>query len=522
MLNDLDKISSGYDSLINNARLYSAFASENEYDAWKENQELLSLSKEELQQMIAELEEKKQEAADRMKHSSPSEWNAKSPKKTGQQEYIQYDDQIRRYQSALEQKLSSAELQQKIDGLTAQKTEKKQELNAEIGRLGKLKIQAEIQEAFRDPNFKATAARGAAIENLTRDELKELSTLRREDIRNVVRFANEPPQGGYSVPMSESIAKLYNELSIYQYMTDDEENYYYYLLQSKGKEASNAFLDSIVETLNARKGGVVAENIQGIENGFGRTAAEGLFSLVAGVDQAVSGTRQFFTDENLPASAFAFANQEILDDLEGFGRYVYQAGNTVGNMLPSIAISLMTGGAGAPTAVANGIGAVAMGLSAGGNAIGQALDEGYTIDQARTYGLLVGASEGGLQYLLGGIGKLGGISSSKILSKVATIDSILARIALSGAVKIGSEITEEELQNYLEPAFRTIIFGEDYDAPTIEEILETAIVTALSTGALEGGDIVYGEINRNQTPEANGNPGTSETEAIRRAPPKTA
>ncbi|MBQ3147451.1 MAG: hypothetical protein IJB91_06965 [Oscillospiraceae bacterium] len=45
---------------------------------------------------------------------------------------------------------------------------------------------------------------------------------------------------------------------------------------------------------------------------------------------------------------------------------------------------------------------------------------------------------------------------------------------------------EEELQNFLEPAFRSIIFGEKYDMPTVQEIIDTALVTALSTSAIEG------------------------------------
>ena len=62
-------------------------------------------------------------------------------------------------------------------------------------------------------------------------------------------------------------------------------------------------------------------------------------------------------------------------------------------------------------------------------------------------------------------------------------------------LNIGSEIIEEELQNYLEPALRTVIFGGEYDAPTMDELIETAIVTALSTGALEGGSTSKGVNN---------------------------
>ena len=62
------------------------------------------------------------------------------------------------------------------------------------------------------------------------------------------------------------------------------------------------------------------------------------------------------------------------------------------------------------------------------------------------------------------------------------------RVAAAG-VKIGSEVTEEELQLFLEPLYRTLVMGEDYSVPAMEEILYTVLLTAITTGMLEGGDI---------------------------------
>ena len=102
---------------------------------------------------------------------------------------------------------------------------------------------------------------------------------------------------------------------------------------------------------------------------------------------------------------------------------------------------------------------------------------------------LVGTSEAALQYALGGIGKLGGVSSEQLLTKVAGIDNAILRVAAAAGVKIGSEVTEEELQLFLEPLYRTLVFGEDYSAPAMEEILYTALLTAITTTIVEGGDI---------------------------------
>ncbi len=131
-------------------------------------------------------------------------------------------------------------------------------------------------------------------------------------------------------------------------------------------------------------------------------------------------------------------------------------------------------------------GALSQGLSAGGNAYNWALSEGYNKDQAKTYATLVGASESALQYVQGGISKLGGISTDQLLTKVATIDNALLRVAAAAGVKIGSEVAEEELQLFLEPLYRTLVFGEDYSAPAMEEILYTALLTAITTAVIEG------------------------------------
>ena len=273
------------------------------------------------------------------------------------------------------------------------------------------------------------------------------------------------------------------------FMTDDERNIYNYLLGKDDAKRAEQYLEDIQDTRNYRAGMDAAEKIQGIDNTFLRALTQAGYSVYAGLDQFTAGTAQTFSDKHL-SSNMAYTNQELAQDLDGIAKYAYQAGNTIGNMLPSIAISAMTGGTAGQI-----LGAGTMGVSAGGNAYGQALAEGYSQDQARAYGVLVGASEGGLQYLLGGIGKLGGkVGVGKIAEKAAQIDNALLRVSAKLGGSILDETIEEELQNFLEPAFRTILFGEDYDAPTVEEIIETAIVTALSTGVLEGGGTISNDI----------------------------
>ena len=64
---------------------------------------------------------------------------------------------------------------------------------------------------------------------------------------------------------------------------------------------------------------------------------------------------------------------------------------------------------------------------------------------------------------------------------------MLQNVSLNGAVKIGSEVTEEEIQLALEPVLRSLILKEDFSAPTFEDAAYTAILTALTTAPLNAG-----------------------------------
>ena len=288
------------------------------------------------------------------------------------------------------------------------------------------------------------------------------------------------------------------EKNALDYLDDDEIAIYNYYYAKEGKERADQYLALVQETLNQRKANVIVGDIKKIDNDLLRTLEMGAFGFNAGVDSWASGTKQFFTGEQLPTTAIQYANAEIANSLDGFGKYAYSATNVLGNMAPSILVSSMAGVLGVPAKLAQAAGALTMGVSAAGGAYADALEKGYDKGRARVYSTLVGAAEGGLQYLLGGIGKLGGVGTEKIMSKVAMIDNSLLRITAKLGVDLVGEIGEEELQNFLEPALRMIIFGEDYDAPTIDELLETAIVTAITTPILGGVDTITEDISESK------------------------
>ena len=169
-------------------------------------------------------------------------------------------------------------------------------------------------------------------------------------------------------------------------------------------------------------------------------------------------------------------------------------------MLPSIGVSLLSGGLGAPSAVASVLGSATLGTSAGGNAYKEGRNRGYSHGEALAYGVLTGASEAGLQAVLGGISSLGlGITEEaaggaisralgKVIKNTGVTDAIGRYIA-----NMGSEATEEYLQSVLEPVFRNIAAGERNTVNLLdEEAIYSGILGALTAGLFETPSLISG------------------------------
>lgn len=281
-----------------------------------------------------------------------------------------------------------------------------------------------------------------------------------------------------------------NEMQALGTMTDEEIGLYNYIYATQGREAAAEYLERLRETINARLGQQRYENMSGI----GRA----LYWIPAGINQFTSGIRQLFSEEAVPTSPTQYTSQAILEGLEGrpVASTLYELGTTLSNMAPSILASALGGwalgaaGVAGSTAgrIANLAGSALLGASAGGNAYTQKINEGYLPDEARDYSTLVGLSEGALQYVLGGIEGLGGEAVRGVAAKIGALDNALGRIARSKAGKLVmnmiSEGTEEGLQELLEPAFATLVLGEEYDA-NFEDAAYAFLLGALSAGVVD-------------------------------------
>lgn len=297
-----------------------------------------------------------------------------------------------------------------------------------------------------------------------------------------------------------------------KYLTDKEARTYEYLAANVSQEEADKYLESKQPELQQRK--MDGEAFSPQIDKLGEKVATGVHGIMAGGDQWSQGVKQTFSNDLLTPTGTQYASGAVIEQLQkqGGGSMAYQAANTVGNMLPSILISTFVGGPAGMAGWADDIataattastvdrfakmagtlgnagaklGSAAMFLGANGNAYSQARQEGYSEGQARLYGLLVGASEVAMQNLIGGITPLK-LRESNIEKWALGLDRGWKRaLALLGSNML-SETIEEEVQLFVEPAFAAMITGKDYEVPAWEEILSTALITFLSTGALEG------------------------------------
>lgn len=308
---------------------------------------------------------------------------------------------------------------------------------------------------------------------------------------------------------------------IYQHMTDAEVALYNYYYAMGGANTAQKYLDAINLDLNNRSGKAIAEKVEG--NFLGQMALAGQ----AGLDQFGSGIASLVNDgEITDPSKLQFAAQYAREDLadtdlkwynikEGqwkdqkilgnsLGQVAFDAVNTTGNMLPSIATSAAIGAV-SKTAGA-WAGAILMGSSAAGNAYQDMLNQGYTQEQAASYGVLSGLSEATLEKVLGGITALGGGGLTKtVTANLSKADNVLARFAKSAGGKVllnaGSEAMEEGMQSILEPYFKSIVTGEEFTAEK-EEVLYNALMGFVTGGVFEGVNAVTSGRDAAQRPQS--------------------
>ena len=287
--------------------------------------------------------------------------------------------------------------------------------------------------------------------------------------------------------------------------TDDEKkliDYYYGISTEKGNEYWN-YLSPILEQRSASK---LSSAVGQIDNKTARALVSSALSVAGGAEQFVAGlsntVAQATGDSRVTNGVFSLANQQNIArvaESSKLGKIGLELLTSVVNTAPSVIIGAATG---SPL-----LGAVTMGASASGNAYAQALQGGSSPQEAAAYGLLNGASEAGLQYVLGGIGALGEGGLSGFLKTSAgkavasKLDDVLKAVskspkviaALETAAKYvgdaGSEALEEGLQEVLDPILQQMVLNQNKNIDW-SQVLESALLGALSAGVFNAASVV--------------------------------
>lgn len=398
------------------------------------------------------------------------------------------------YQNTTRQQNSARNSAKQWDDMAAEAEEKAKALATELGYAKTFYLTDKYSSLSENPDF---AEKSKPVMNLNAADRAaidmELSGYGTGDAPKL----SDVDAAHYSVNYSGSGPNPSDE-----YMTDSERAVFNYLYNTGRKDDALEYYNALSDTLEMRRGTQIAKDWN---NPVERTA----FNLGAGVGRWVRGVGQLFTDEALPATAMEYAQGIMNEEAGRAGRIVYGAANSLGNMLPSIVLSAATSGAagalGASAQVAGYAGKAAstasMFAGAKGNAYTEALRQGMTKAQAGTYSTLIGASEAGLEYLLGGISKLGLNPVGKAAEKwVSDLGTGYAKAILGPTGKLlgsaAGEILEENIQNYLEPIFLNAATGEEGEMPGWDEFVETTLSVLITVGLMEGPGTVSG-INTN-------------------------
>lgn len=193
----------------------------------------------------------------------------------------------------------------------------------------------------------------------------------------------------------------YRNGSIYDHLTQAEINNFNYLTGAKGKEAAEKYLEDMMPTLNERKAVALAKSIEESEKTTaGRIAGSinsaflaplvGAGYVGAAIDKATGKE----IDPNAPYLQFATAQNkmrsEASKEMGAVGKFLYDAGMSVADVLVNTAL---TGGAGLTGKAAAGASGMLMGSGAATSTMADAIERGATEEQAMIAGGLSGIAE---------------------------------------------------------------------------------------------------------------------------------
>lgn len=254
----------------------------------------------------------------------------------------------------------------------------------------------------------------------------------------------------------------------------EEMQLYNYLVANKPEEAEvfRRHLDNLVQQ---RMGEERAAQILDKYTASGRAVSRGAEAFKSGLAGAYNAVVATATGDDRNTSSSEYAAAQLRADLvskgdEWWRTAGFDAMQSIGNMTPGVVAGMVN-----PTA-----GMAVFGATSGTMAYQDKLADGWSAQDARNYGLMVGASEAALGKVLGGIPALGGVKGGLLNKLTGNVNNAIAKAILNGVGQIGSEALEEGLQTLIEPAIVSAIKGTPYDTPELKEVLYSAVLGAVT------------------------------------------
>ena len=238
-----------------------------------------------------------------------------------------------------------------------------------------------------------------------------------------------------------------------------------------------------------------AQNIQQNINKGAFSTAEGILDLgsnLVGMGAEAIGQNKFgkkakeFAQKDIASILFPDTKSQRENTvLGGKSQNIAQGVGQVGS---TIALGILTGGSSLATTGA-------IGLSATGSGINEALQGGATNDEAVKYGLISGLAEAGSEMLFGGLAKgvnvLGigkGLSSvdDMLAKKVSSLfESHLAKNLSQYAIKASGEGLEEVISGFAQAIGKKLTYMKDEDLAKLiqdEQLLDQFIAGTITAG----------------------------------------
>ena len=208
-------------------------------------------------------------------------------------------------------------------------------------------------------------------------------------------------------------------------------------------------------------GDLVANVITGAVKGLEGIADLGI-GLVGGIGGIFDGD---FQERAKNAIAYDWTGETFGNALQEALKYSYttnggiieNVASGIGQMLPSVVVSVATAGAGAPAAAAQAASLATLGVSAAGTSTEEAFKEGADYWAGLGYGVASGFVEVGTEKMFGG--------ATKALTGAGILDGVTRSVADTGIKRIAKNALEEGFEEIVSelanPALKSIYKGSE-------------------------------------------------------------